>query len=317
MSKNLLIGAITNYIWDDVAPFFESFRQAGFENCDCVMFTGNMSERTLNRIRACGVKVLPIPEECLNGGYLSGVIVFYRFKLYYDFISKRRSDYDMVLTADVKDVIFQRDLFKLYDTSKPFLGVAMEPGTIGRDQSYNSTWIRNGYGEEIYRTVKDKTAICMGTIWGTCSEFLRFIGELVHELEAGKSAGKYINDQGSGNVILHTSGKFDDVMFPSTNQDGYVMTIGTSDDKDIHIDSAGNIFNGKGEIAAVVHQYDRKYKVTKVIGKKYAESMSIARRLNLTYPCRFIRRVFGFIVSVRRVGLINAVKKAINKRLHH
>lgn len=83
MSKNLLIGAITNYLWDDVAPFFDSFMQAGFEDCDCVMFTGNMSEQTLEKIRACGVTVLPIPEE-----YLKGAVVLYRFKLYYVFSVK-------------------------------------------------------------------------------------------------------------------------------------------------------------------------------------------------------------------------------------
>ena len=31
MPKNLLIGSITNYCWDDVAPFFNSYRQAGFD----------------------------------------------------------------------------------------------------------------------------------------------------------------------------------------------------------------------------------------------------------------------------------------------
>ena len=68
--KNLLIGAITNYTWDNVAPFFNSYKQAGFENCDCVIFAGNMSEQSMNRIRQCGVTVLPISERfngaCVN-----------------------------------------------------------------------------------------------------------------------------------------------------------------------------------------------------------------------------------------------------------
>ncbi len=314
MRKNLLIGAVTNYIWDDIAPFFNSYMQAGFENCDCVMFTGNMSEATLDKMRSCGVDVRPIPEECLNGDYLNGIIVFYRFKLFYDFINERRSDYDMVLTADIRDVFFQRDLFKLCDASKPFLGIALEDKLIG-ECPFNTTWIRNGYDEETYRAIKDKNAICMGTIWGTCSEFLRFIGEIIHELETGKAAGKIVNDQGSGNVILHTSGKFDDVMLPSANDDGCVMTIGETDSKALHTDSSGNVLNGKGQIAAVIHQYDRQPAILDIVVKKYTSGMSAFSRTKLKHTCDSLGRVMRFMSRSHRQGFFHSALVAIKHRI--
>ena len=36
------------------------------------------------------------------------------------------------------------------------------------------------------------------------------------------------------------------------------MTVGLSDFKDIKFDSGKKVFNGKGEISAVVHQYELK-----------------------------------------------------------
>ena len=307
MRKNLLIGAVTNYVWDDIAPFFNSYVQAGFENCECVMFAGNMSEHAISKMRSYGVNVQPIPEEIM----MSDRIAHYRFKLYYDFISERRSGYDMVLAADVRDIIFQRDLFKLCDASKPFIGAALEDGLIGDDQQNNTSWILNGYGEEMLNSVKDKPIICMGTIWGTCNEFLRFIGEIIHELESGKAAGKIVNDQGSGNVILHTSGKFDDVMLPSANDDGYVMT----GPKDVHTDSSGNVLNGKGQIAAVVHQYDRQPAILDIVVKKYTSSMSAFSRTKLKHTCDSLGRVMRFMSRIHRRGLFRSVLEAVKRRI--
>ena len=310
MRKNLLIGAVTNYVWDDIAPFFNSYMQAGFENCECVMFTGNMSKHAISKMRSYGVNVQPIPEEIM----MSDRIAHYRFKLYYDFISERRSDYDMVLAADVRDIIFQRDLFKLCDPSKPFLGAALEDNLIGNEPS-NSSWVLNGYGEEMLNSVKDKPIICMGTIWGTCNEFLRFISEITRRLEAGKAAGRKIEDQGSGNVILYTSGIFDDIIKPSSNYDGYVMTIGFNDPQDIHIDSAGNVINGKGEIAALFHQYNRKPAILDIIAKKYCADMSAFSRAKLKHGCDNFGRVLGFLSRVHRRGLFRSVLEAVKRRI--
>lgn len=308
MPKNLLIGSITNYIWDDVAPFFNSYVQAGFENCDCVMFTANMSEETLNKIRACGVTVLPIPEK-----YINRRIVIYRFKLYLDFLKTRPGTYDMILTSDIRDVIFQRDLFRLCDSSKPFLGVALEDANIVDDQQYNAKWVIDNYGDDIYQAVKDKQTICMGTLWGTANEVTAFFRELVNELESSSKPYNIINDQGSANVIIYYKRNFADIVRPSSNHDGYVMTIGLTDEKNIHTDSDGNVLNDAGEIAAVVHQYDRKPRLAGELNVKYSAGMSGLKKLSLRY--NLLGRTFGFLYRMHRRGFIFALKAAITTRL--
>ena len=97
MPRNLLIGAITNYGWGEVAPFFNSYMQAGFENCDCVMFTGNMTDETNDRIRSCGVDVRPIPER-----FSGGCVNDFRWELYKDYLKPRVNEYGIVFTADVR-----------------------------------------------------------------------------------------------------------------------------------------------------------------------------------------------------------------------
>ena len=55
----------------------------------------------------------------------------------------------------------------------------------------------------------------------------------------------------------------------SSNNDGFVMTIGLTKRNNITLDSDNNILNGKGDIAAVIHQYNRKPDIIIKIRKKY------------------------------------------------
>ena len=51
IKKNLIIGALSNYNWEIVEPFFVSFKRVGFENCDFVMFVNNIDIETKKKIR--------------------------------------------------------------------------------------------------------------------------------------------------------------------------------------------------------------------------------------------------------------------------
>jgi len=70
--------------------------------------------------------------------------------------------YNLVFAADIRDTFFQQDVFKLYNSSKPFLGVALEETTI--DNEINREWIVNAFGEEIYKSMINERIICGGTV---------------------------------------------------------------------------------------------------------------------------------------------------------
>lgn len=68
--KNLLIVSITNYDWDKVAIFFNSYVQANFENTDFVVYVHNVTNEFVNKIESYGTIVIPFPDEFKNGNLL-------------------------------------------------------------------------------------------------------------------------------------------------------------------------------------------------------------------------------------------------------
>ena len=172
----------------------------------------------------------------------------------------------MVLTADLRDVFFQRDLFSVYSYNEPFLGIAIEDGILSEE--CNKNWILNAYGEEIYQSIQHERIICVGTVWGTTKEFMNYSKIMSDILNSEWSESRHVIEQAVGNYLIYHDKMFADVIRQSTNYDGYVMTIALTSSKDIKMDSSRNILNGKGEVAAVVHQYDRKPKLGKAVIRK-------------------------------------------------
>lgn len=308
MRKNLLIGAITNYVWDDIAPFFNSFRQAGFENCECVMFVGNMSERTVNSLESCGVNTVEIPER-FNGKCVND----FRWELYRDFLNDRPDMYGMIFAADVRDAVFQQDVFKFFDGGTPFLGIALEDDIL--TEAINRKWLTDRYGVQGWESIKDNIIVCTGTVWGTQKEFCEFASYVTEQVNSDKYPYYNICDQAIGNWFIWHEKKFTDILRPSTNHDGYVMTIGLTPSDKIKFDSSGNVLNGTGEIAAVVHQYDRKQEVIQYVVKKYCQNMSLFAKLEMKHHCYFSGRVMRFLSRVHRKGLFRSIKEAIERRI--
>ena len=311
MKKNLLIGAITNYAWEYVAPFFKSYQRAGFENCDCVMFVANMSESTIEKIKSCGVTVLQIPDNIKNERIINS-----RWKIYEDFIKANPEKYNLVFTADVRDVFFQRDVFKLYENYRSFLGIAIEDGDISDDPKYNKKWIIDAYGEDIYNMIAHERIFCVGTVWGTADKFCEFASIMWDKLGSDWARRKNVIEQGVSNYLIYHDKMFADSLIKSDNQSGYVMTIGLTKRENIKLDSNNNILNGKGEIAAVVHQYDRKIDIVwKVINKFCPECKLYYKAVILRYPGLFWRVMRYYYCCVCKKGLFKALYITIRRRL--
>ena len=64
--KNLLIGVLSNYNWEVVEPFFVSFKNAKFENCDCIIFVNNILSETKKKIQSFGVIIYEVPNKLQN-----------------------------------------------------------------------------------------------------------------------------------------------------------------------------------------------------------------------------------------------------------
>ena len=275
IKKNLIIGAITNYKWKDIAIYFKSFEKVGFENCDCVMFVRNMPKKTINKIKSFKVIIYKISNKFKNIN-----IINCRWKIYKDFLKNNSNKYNLVFTADIRDVFFQKDIFKSYRIENSFLGVAIEDSTLSEE--INKKWLIDAYGEELYKTIKNEKIICVGTIWGTSNKFYEFSSIMWENLSSEWSLNNNIIEQAVANYLIYHEKMFNDCLLKSENKDGQVMTIGLTYRENINLNSENYILNGKKEIASVIHQYDRKPDIkAKIINKYYPEMKDIKSIENL------------------------------------
>ena len=263
--KNLIIGAITKYPWNKIRNFFVSLNKVEFENCDVVMFVGKMSNETIKKIESCGVTIYNIPDKFIKS---NTKIHNYRFKLYQEFLQKNKNKYNMIFTADVRDTIFQKDIFKFYNKyHKPFIGLFLEDNII-KNEKLNIKWVKYFCPRA---NIGNETIICSGTILGTIDTFIEFCDALWKFIVEMKDYN-IARDQGIVNCLIYDKKILNDYLITRDNH-GPVMTIGLTERNKISIDKDNNILNFDGQIAAVIHQYDRKLDITKMLNKKFTDTI--------------------------------------------
>ena len=117
--KNVILGYIYNYSWETMRNYFISLLKADIKNTDIIMFVKRIPEETLEKIRSYGVISYPIPD---NSPYPPNT---QRYVLYGKFLSENKDKYNMALHADVRDTIFQKDVFEVYKDYKSFLALSI------------------------------------------------------------------------------------------------------------------------------------------------------------------------------------------------
>ena len=261
--KNLIIGLIKGYTWQIIKPFFISLISAKIQNYELVVFVDKLSEETLDKIKLCGAIIKDIPEK--NLGFQD--LIKYRWKLFSDFLKENKDKYNLVFATDVKDVIFQKDIFKYYNSTKPFISFNLEDTTLRNP--LNKNWVRNFCKtNEEYFKIADEQVISEGTIISTIDKFIEFADTLWQEI----SNLSNINDQGAINYLIYYKKLLNDSIIMSDNT-GPIMAFGVTGTNKILLDSNNNVLNNKGKIAAVVHKYDRKPDIVRKINKKYNDDV--------------------------------------------
>lgn len=186
-----------------------------------------------------------------------------------------RSKYGRVWMADVRDAFFQEDPFKMLPLGTrgfyAFQGV--ESITI-RDCGWNSGWIRDCFGTDILARVGNNKIICSGVSMGDMKsvyDYLRLMDDIV--MARGKASisqsAKFPKcerngvDQGIHNVLVHQQ------MIPGlkiwSHTDGPVANLQAQKSRI----NSGKVFNQVGDTVAVVHQYDRRPDLQKLLFASY------------------------------------------------
>ena len=260
------------------------------------MFVRNVSEKLKNKLKNIGIIIYEIPEK-----YKNIPAINCRWKMYIEFLKNKQNEYNIVFSTDVRDVIFQKDVFQYYKNHEPFLGVALEEDTL--KEVINKKWVKDFCGKKKYEKIKNERIICVGTIWGTFDKFLNFSIIFYEKLSL------YPNniEQGIANYLFYYEGLFKDCLIKSDNF-GPVMTLRLVRNEIIKFDSQYNILNFRGEIAAVIHQYDRKFDVTKKVKIKFCPDLLIKEE-NKTFG--ELRNIITFFIYLESLTIVFLLKIAL------
>lgn len=81
-------------------------------------------------------------------------------------------------------------------------------------------------------------------------------------------------DQSVVNYLIYHEKILKDCIKITSDEYGPVITLGLNEGKKIHLDSDNNILNYRGQIASIVHQYDRHRNVKRVIKNKFCPELN-------------------------------------------
>lgn len=290
----------TGYSESDLAPFFNSLTQCGFNGDICYitqeqdapalsnflkagninlhLFKGQTPMRK-NRVRKIGKY---IDTLCSRYPFLGKVSVPFREKyaiknacahlrrhfLFRDVLNSSAKDYQNVMMTDVRDVIFQRDPFD-FDIQPDSIYYFLEAEhTRIQDCEKNSWWITEMLGGKALERLGPNHISCGGTIIG-CPKIM-----LMHFKITTESIAKNLRccnragiDQAPHNLIIW------DRLVPNVNaipnRAGIILTMQTTKREHWSITDDGLIMVDGNKIPNTVHQYDRYPDATKAILARY------------------------------------------------
>lgn len=276
MKKNLILGILDNYTFQQVKKFVLSIKQTGFTGDLCLFIGSKTTPHTVRLLKEHGVDIQFFDNvDSLPAGNLAATLFQlrrpinyfnYRHYLYYDFLEKSKEKYEYVLMTDVRDVYFQRDPFDF----EPGEGLhcALEGKTKKlKDCSFNGSWLQYIYGKEGLDKVGNEIISCAGTTWGKVPVVVDYLKKMLAEIQKVPDA-KIAIDQAIHNYMIYT-GMLGKVTFLN-NDDGVILTL--SYEKNYTIDSDNKVRVPNGRIVNVLHQFDRMPDLKAMTDRLYLKS---------------------------------------------
>lgn len=161
---NLIMGAITGYVYHDIEPWLVSLKQTDYQG-DIALVCFNIHKSTIDILQKQGVICICAGVDSYGNAKFPKQepwnICVERFSVYSKFL-KENPDYTHVLLTDVKDVIFQTNPMEPFWENIRY--------SLEHIQYKNEDWgARNlslSLGQSIYKNLADEIIINAGVISG-------------------------------------------------------------------------------------------------------------------------------------------------------
>lgn len=305
--KDLVIGAITNYEWDDIKYYVNSLDKCGYTGKKA-MILYNVKKEVADRLVDLDYTIFAW-EKDEQGNFLYRVpgfnICVERFAHYWFFINKIESPIRNVIATDVKDVVFQTNPSEYLDSilkgkfgwAKKIL--ASGENMLYKDEPWSSNNIKKAFGDYQYEVLKDTEINCAGVLAGERTYFTDLCLQIFLTCRGSKpfTPGGGGPDQAALNMTLNMKA-WKDITYFSNATETWACQAGTTaaaamagsgdlgaaflagDKSLIHkfCHDLGGMLNADAtkiitpslENYAIVHQWNRIPEWKKMVEKQYA-----------------------------------------------
>lgn len=299
MSKDLIIGGISNYGWDDVKYWVNSIKKSGFKG-DIVLVAGNITAETIEKLVAEGVKLSVYGTQQPNGDFRvpNGAVPHVeRFFYIYNFLRTAAEDYGIVIATDVRDVVFQYNPSTWMEDNFIFgrrnLIVPSE-GLKYKDEVWNSNNLNQALGPFFHKVFEDMEICNVGIIAGE-NRYVRdlmlmlfqlsinrpipvvdqvmfnfMISQLPWKLETHVTHNNEAWVANMGATLAAIQSGHGDIAQQYKGKTGEILYSTKYTEEQPHIEEDGTVLTKPdGPQFCIVHQYDRVNGLRELVEKKY------------------------------------------------
>ena len=286
--KDVVVGCITKYTFDDIKCWVNSLDRCGF-NGDKVMICYNIGYDVVKELKKRDYKVLGFidnPEQKrLEYDDVDFNICLQRFYDIWAFFNNTlKDDYRYLIAADVKDVIFQTNPSEWLERN-----IGDKKINVGSESLHyrNEPWgrknLKKSFGKAIYDMNCDNLIFNAGTVAGECKTMIDLFLNIY--MFCGRSpvhipGRSDTPDQAALNVLLNLQ-PYKAITNFTMSEDGYAAQLGTTANPEIieyfkpflvektpvMIDDL--VCTSIGKPFCLVHQYDRVPEWKKILEEKY------------------------------------------------
>lgn len=264
---NLVIGTAIGYGLPEVSVFVKSFRAYNSSDDMVLVVDSSLDVDTADLYFNNNIKFIVfeaykfIPTHVQNSRYIK----------YLEYLLENGAAYRHVFLSDVRDTVFQGDVFDNLPEQCLFFFSEGDIDTI-RNNPFNARWIERNYGLEMLEQIGDNQIYCSGTTLGDYASICQYLFYMRAQMDLGKILSLLSepddrgSDQGYHNYLYYCS----DLHAVGKANGDIVATLGMALGQSPHsLTFDGNKYFFNSLCPKVLHQYDRTAALKKFFEDRY------------------------------------------------
>lgn len=225
--KDLIIGACSNYTYDDLKYWINSIRRSGFDG-DVVLTGTNLKKDTIQALTKEGVGLELYGTMNKDGDIeapRSNAPHVERFFYIWNYLDKTPNQYGHVITTDTRDVIFQQNPSNWLVSNLGYNTlVASSEGLKYKDEPWGEANFDMTFGPYFSKQIENRLIYNVGVIAGE-TKAVKGLMMMIFQMSINRPIP--IVDQAVYNFLLNYP-PYEDLVRFTRNTDGWAIQLGTT-----------------------------------------------------------------------------------------